>query len=202
MSTSSEPAHLDPSNPIYYAPRALRERAKSRNISELPKDNSPPSFESSLMEAIEKATRSPLDPKVVDDPPGYDKGLGQWTVAWWSAVAVGGVALLALTLVIGTAFWRDHAQESTASSILGLPKTALKQAPREEQSTPALAELATRLAIEQAAQATEPARTHAQSEALLNRFLQWQQKLETQLASRNARQRATLPNNGADLSLG
>ena len=179
MSTSSEPAHLDPSNPIYYAPRSLRERAKSGNITkELPKDNSPPSFESSLMEAIEKATRSPLDPEVVDDPPGYDKGLGQWTVAWWSAVAVGGLALLALTLVITMAFWRDHAQESNASSVLTLPKTALKQAPRADQSKPALAEFAMRLAVDRANQATQPARTHEQSDALLHRFLQWQQKLD------------------------
>jgi hypothetical protein len=180
MSTSSEPAHLDPSNPIYYAPRSLRERAKSRNItSELPKDNSPPYFESSLMEAIEKATRSPLDPEAVDAPLGYDKGLGQWTVAWWSAVAVGGLALLALTLVIAIAFWRDHAQESSASSVLALPKTALKQAPRADQSKPALAEFTTGQAIDRANQATQPARTHAQSEALLNRFLQWQQNLDS-----------------------
>ena len=187
MSTSSEPAHLDPSNPIYYAPRALRERAKSGNTaSELARDkvSSPPSFESSLMEAIEKSTRSPLDLEAVDAPAvdaplRYDRGLGQWTVAWWSAVAVGGLALLALTLVIVMAFWRVHAPESNASSTLGLSKTALHPAPREYPSKPALAEFATRPAIDQAAQATQHARTHEQSEALLHRFLQWQQTLDS-----------------------
>lgn len=181
MSTSSEPAHLDPSNPIYYAPRSLRERAKSGNIAELPRDkvSSPPSFESSLIEAIEKSTRSPLDPEAVDARLGYDRGLGQWTVAWWSAVAIGGLALLALALVIVMAFWRVQAPESNASSTLGLSKTARQQAPREYPSKPALVELATRPAIDQAARPTQPASTPEQSEALLNRFLQWQQNLDS-----------------------
>ena len=187
MSTSSEQDHLDPSNPIYYAPRSLREGAKFRIARsndakpELPKNSvsSPSSFETLLMEAVRKSMGNPLDSEAVNEPPGYDNGLGRWMdgfrVAWWSAAAVGGLALVALLFVIMIPASRSHAPDSNASGAMESLKTALKQAPREDQSKPAVAEFATG----RAAQPTQPAMTHEQSEALLHRFLQWQQKVDS-----------------------
>jgi hypothetical protein len=182
MSNLSEPADLDPSNPIYFAPRSLRERARSGNISsKLPKDNSLPpfSFEASLMEAIEKSNRSPFDPELGNDRPGYGKRPGQRTVAWWWIAAIGGLALLALTLVNVMLFLGDRAQQSNASSLPRLPKTELTKAPREDPSRPALAEFSKSPAIDLTTPQPHPAMTHEQSEALLHRFLQWQQNLDS-----------------------
>jgi hypothetical protein len=112
MSTPSEQDHLDPSNPIYYAPRSLREGIKFRITRsndaepELPKNSvsSPSSFENLLMEAVRKFTGIPLDADGVNEQHRYDNGPGRWMartrVAWWSAAAVGGLALVALVFVI------------------------------------------------------------------------------------------------------
>jgi hypothetical protein len=189
MSTSSEQDHLEPNDPMYYAPRWLREGANSRFAfndikTELPKNSvSSPSFDSLLAEAVNKSPRNPLNPEAIHEPPGYDYGLGQWTelipVARWFAAAVGVSALVALFFVIIIPASRDHAQDSNASGFLEALKTAFKQAPREGESKPALAEFETILATNRAAQPAEPAMTHEQSEALLHQFLQWQQKLDS-----------------------
>ena len=192
MSTSSEQDRLDPNNPLYYGPRPLRGGAKSRLTAShdpnpgVPKNSvsSPSSFDTLLMEAVNNSPRNPLDPEAIHEPPGYDNGLGQWTepipVARWFAAAVGVSALVALFFVIIIPASRDHAQDSKASGFILEPlKTALKQAPREGESEPALAEFETILATNRAAQPAEPVNTHEQSEALLHRFLQWQQKLDS-----------------------
>jgi hypothetical protein len=172
MSTPSEQDHLDPSNPIYYAPRSLREGIKFRITRsndaepELPKNSvsSPSSFENLLMEAVRKSTDIPLDADGVNEPHRYDNGPGRWMartrVAWWSAAAaVGGLALVALVFVIIIPASRSHAPDSNVSGAMESLKTALGQAPPEDPS--------------------KPANTHQQSEALLHRFLQWQQKLDS-----------------------
>jgi hypothetical protein len=191
MSTSSEQDHLEPNNPMYYGPRRLREGEKSRLTAShdtnpgLPKNSvsSPSSFDTLLMEAVNNSPRNPLDPEAIHEPPEYDNGLGQWTepipVARWFAAAVGVSAFAALFFVIIIPASRDHAQDSNASGFLEALKTAFKQAPREGESKPALAEFETILATNRAAQPAEPAMTHEQSEALLHQFLQWQQKLDS-----------------------
>jgi hypothetical protein len=191
MSTSSEQDHLDPSNPIYYAPRSLREGTRFRigrsndAEPELSKNSgsSPSSFENLLMEAVRKSTGIPLDADGVGEPPRYDNGPGRWMertrVAWWSAAAVGGLALIALFFVILIPASQSHAPDSNVSGAMESLKTALRRAPPDDPSKPALAEFATGLAIDRAAQPTQPANTHQQSEALLHRFLQWQQKIDS-----------------------
>lgn len=191
MSTQSEQDDLDPSNPIYYAPRSLREGTRFRITRsndaepELPKDggSSPSSFESLLREAVRKSAGSPLDADGVNEPHRYDNRLGRWMertrVAWWSAAAVGGLALVALFFVIMIPASRSRAPDSNVSGAMESLKTALRQAPAEDPSKPALPEFATSLAIDRAVQPTQPANTHQQSEALLHRFLQWQQKLDS-----------------------
>lgn len=190
MSTPSEQDHLDPSNPIYYAPRSLRERTKLRIARsndarpELPDNSvsSPSSFETLLLEAVKKSIGNPFDSEAVDEPSGHDDGHGRWMeripAVWWSAAAVGGVALVALFLVIMIPVSRSHAPDGNVSGAVESLR-ALKQAPREDQSKPAAAEFATSVTIDRAAQPTQPAVTHEQSEALLHRFLQWQQKLDS-----------------------
>jgi hypothetical protein len=188
MSTSSEQDHLDPNNPLYYGPRPLREGSKSRLTAShdtnpgLPKNSvSSPSFDTLLAEAVNKSPPNPLGPEAIPEPPEYDNGLGQWTepipVVRWFAAAVGLSAFAALFFVIIPAS-RDHAQDSNASVLESL-KTAFKQAPREGEPKPALAQFETILATNRTAQPAEPAMTHEQSEALLHQFLQWQQKLDS-----------------------
>jgi hypothetical protein len=186
MSIPSEQDHLDPRNPVYYAPSSLREGSRFRITRSDDAEPGPPgngasppsSFETLLMEAVRKSTGIPLDAEDIDQPPGY----GWWTewisVASWSAVAVGGLALIALFFLIVIPASQSHAPDGNASGAMESLKTALRQAPREDPSKPALADFATSLAIDRAAQPAQPAVTPAQSEALLHRFLQWQQKLD------------------------
>ncbi|MDE2601949.1 MAG: hypothetical protein KGL62_06210 [Bradyrhizobium sp.] len=172
MSTSSRQDPFDPDNPFRYAPRPLRDEAKPRSAAsnsvkpELPRNSasSPSSFENLLREAVRKSVGIPPDPEAVHEPPEQNNELGRWMeripVGWWSAAAVGGLALVALFFLIPVS--GSHAPDSNVSGAVESLKTAVKQASREDQTSP-----------------TQPAMTHEHSEALLHRFLQWQQKLDS-----------------------
>jgi hypothetical protein len=195
MSTLGEEDPLDPNNPMSYAPPWMREEARSRSIAsnetklELPQRNvtSPSSFDT-FSEAVSKSLRNRLEPEVMHEPPGYNNRFGQWRelipVAVRFAAAVGVSALVALFFVFMIPASRDraqdHVQDSTASLVPALSKTASQtQAPRESESKPALAQFETILAADRAAQPAENAGTHEQSEALLHQFVRWQQKLDS-----------------------
>jgi hypothetical protein len=190
MSTTNDEEHLDPNNPMSYAPRWMREEAKSRaeasddSMPELPKRSVavslPNSFDVLLKEAISKSLRHPLDPETVQAP----AGLGQWRelfpVAARFAAAIGVSTLVALFFVYVIPASREHAQDSNASGVLqSLTAAFHKQAPREAEAKPATTEVQTILAANRAAQPAGAAMTHEQSEALLHQFVQWQQKLDS-----------------------
>ena len=79
MSAMSEQNNLSPREPLYYAPRWLRERSALRlsPLSEtgperarLPVSSSP-SFNALYEEAVSKALQSPLDPEVIHESPEF-----------------------------------------------------------------------------------------------------------------------------------
>ena len=67
MSSVSEQDHLNPRDPLYYAPRSLRERSATRGASpETP--FSAVTFGSQLESAVSDALRHPLDPELMHEP--------------------------------------------------------------------------------------------------------------------------------------
>src|SRR5882757_8797780 len=164
MSTYSEQGNLNPNDPMYYAPRWLRERSawrpssSSEPSSERPEGpaSSSPAFDGLLEEAVPKALRRPRDPDVIHEPRGFvrelDRRIALISVAGRFAAAVGIAALVALFFVIMVPASRDYAGPpgggvSSFSGILQTIKTAFYQLPpREDDSKPALSEFQTILA--------------------------------------------------------
>jgi hypothetical protein len=186
MSSVSELDHLNPNDPTYYAPRWLRERPEqrssaSRQTSEPVRDPvfSPASLDIQLENAVSDALWHPLDPEVIHEPPGLadelDRRAALMSVVGRFAAAVGVSAIVALFFVIMVPASRlPDGVSSSSSGILRSLKTALLQpAQREEDSRSAITEFQPILAA--AAQAPQSV-THAESEQLLQQFLQWRQK--------------------------
>jgi hypothetical protein len=187
MGTLSEKDPLDPGNPIYYAPRRMREEnpqlpASTDTMGGL---SSPSSIDTLLKQAVSKSFRT-LDPVAMNEPPALQwRDLIPAAARLAAAVGVAGLAALFVVLMIPAA--KNQAQDSDASSLAEAPKTASDvpktssetQAPREEEATPALAEFGTILAASRTVQPTAPAMTHEQSEALLQQFLRWRDKLDS-----------------------
>jgi hypothetical protein len=187
MSTYSEHGNLNPNDPMYYAPRWLRERSalrlspSSEPSSERPRGpvSSSPTFDL-LEEGVLKALRRPLDPEVIHESPGdvreLDRRVALIRGAGRFAAAVGISALVALFFAIMV---RDYARQpdggaSSPSGILQSIKTAFYQPPRREDDLkPALSEFQTILASPRTSQAVI---THEQSETVLQQFIQWRQK--------------------------
>lgn len=188
MSTYREYANLNPNDPMYYAPRWLRERSalrlspSSESSSERPRGpvSSSPAFDGLLEEAFPEALRRPLDPEVIHESPGFVSELDRRAAlirgAGRFAAAVGISALVALFFAIMV---RDYARQpdggaSSLSGILQSIKTAFYQPPRREDDlNPALSEFQTIPASPRTSQAVI---THEQSEMVLRQFLQWRQK--------------------------
>ena len=77
MSSVSEQDHINPRDPLYYAPRWLRDRSASRDDApETP--FSPASFDSQLESAVSDALRHPLDPQVMREPELARRRCGAW----------------------------------------------------------------------------------------------------------------------------
>jgi hypothetical protein len=188
MSTYNEHAHLDPNDPMYYAPRWLRERSavrlspSSEPSSERPRGpvSSSLAFDGLLEEAVPRALRRPRDPEVIHESPGFVREQDRWVAlirrAGRFAAAVGISALVAMFFAIMV---RDYARQpdggaSSPSGILQSIKNAFYQPPRREDDLkPALSEFQTILASPQTSQAVT---THEQSGTVLQQFLQWRQK--------------------------
>jgi len=192
MSTYSEQGNLNPNDPMYYAPRWLRERSTWRPSgepgSERPEgavSSSPAllAFDDLLEEPVPKALLRPSDPEVIHEPPGFarelDRRIALINVAGRFAAAVGIAALVALFVVIMVPASRDYAGQpgggaSSFSGILQSIKAAFYQLPpREDDSKPALSESQPILASTRTNQAVM---SREQSETLLQQFLQWRQK--------------------------
>ena len=197
-SLSSEQDHLNPNDQLYYAPRWLRERSEPVSASPSPvpapaaekkseslaRPVSPPhSFDALLEEAVAESLRHPLDPQVMNEPPGFvrelDRRMAILSVAGRFAAAIGVSAIVALFFVIMVPASRDYSRQpetdnSSVSGFLQSLKTALSQ-PRQkdDDAKPALAEFQAILASPPAA---PPPVSREESETLLQQFVQWQQK--------------------------
>ena len=170
MSSMSEQDHLNPRDPLYYAPRSMRERSATRGTS-LEKPFSAVSFDSQLESAVSDALRHPLDPEVMQDPDRQSKK-ALWTVAARFAAAIGVAALVALFFVVAVPGSRQSDSEpSTFTNFTQSIKNTLSPSGEASQK-PAINEF-------QALLASTPPSAPAASEQdsqLLKQFMQWREK--------------------------
>ncbi len=192
MSTLGEQEQLNPNDRLYYAPRWLREKpeAAASSSPEAGPANltrAPQSFDSLLEEAVADSLRHPLDPEVMNEPPGIvrelDRRMAILSVAGRFAAAIGVSAIVALFFVIMVPASRDYARQqpdnnaAAVSGMLQSLKTATSQpAQKEDDAKPALSEFQGLLASTPANQPAQPPVTREESETLLQQFVQWQQK--------------------------
>jgi len=185
MSSLSEPDHLNPNEPTYYAPRWLRDRpevrlAPSQETSSEPvrSPNSRPaaSLDTQLENAVSSALWHPLDPEVIQEPPGLaeemDRGTALITVAGRFAAAVGVSAIVALFFVIMVPASRLPDSGSSPGIMKSIKSALFQPGQHGDASKPAIAEFQPILA---SAQSSHPA-TREQSGQLLQQFMQWRQK--------------------------
>lgn len=171
MSSVSEQDHLNPRDPLYYAPRSLRERSATRGASP-EKPFAPTSFDSQLESAVSDALRHPLDPELMHEP-DLESKKALWTIAARFAGAIGVAALVALFFVVAVPGLRqsDGEQPSTLSNVSQSIKNALSPSGEAGQK-PAINEF-------QALLASTPPSAPAASEQdspLLKQFMQWREK--------------------------
>jgi hypothetical protein len=172
MSSVSEQEHLNPRDPLYYAPRSLRERSAMRSAGS-ETAFSPVSFDSQLESAVSDALRHPLDPEVMHEP-DLESRKALWTIAARFAAAIGVAALVALFFVVAVPGSRQSDGETSTSAFTNVTqsiKSALSQSGEASQK-PAINEF-------QALLASTPPSAPAASEQdsqLLKQFMQWREK--------------------------
>jgi hypothetical protein len=189
MSSLSEQDHLNPQDPKYYAPRWLRERTESplsssRETRSEPVRGpiSPPaSLDIQLESAVSDALWHPLSPEVIDEPSEFeaerDRRKALINVAGRFAAAVGVSAVVALFFVFMIPASRDHAFQpgGSGSSFAGMMQSIravlYRPTQKDDDSKPALSEFRQILAS-----TGQPVTTREESETLLQKFVQWQQK--------------------------
>jgi len=185
MSSLSEQEHLNPNEPTYYAPRWLRERPEVRvapsneKTAEPVRSPSPrpaASLDTQLENAVSSALWHPLDPEVIQEPPGLaeemDRGSALITVAGRFAAAVGVSAIVALFFVIMVPASRLPDSGGSSGIVKSIKSALFQPSARDDGSKPAIAEFQPILA---SAQSNQPA-TREQSGQLLQQFMQWRQK--------------------------
>src|SRR5437764_12616857 len=151
-----------PNDPLYYAPRRLREKPEQLFNSEAPTNSVyqplPRSLDPEVMQEVSALAR---------DHVGRRKGL-------FGAAAIGVSALAALFVVLMVhASQEQDAGASFAAAVQSLKTAQPQQA--EAGSKPALAEFRGLLTSTEAGQDA----THEQAEKPLQQFMQWRQKADT-----------------------
>ena len=170
MSSVSDQEHLNPRDPLYYAPRSLRERSALRGSgSGLP--FSPTSYDSQLESAVSDALRHPLDPELMQEP-GMGSKKALWTVAARFAAAIGVAALVALFFVVAVPGMRQSDGETSAFANLAQSIRNTLSSSGDASQKPALNEFQALLA---ATPASAPATSEKDNE-LLKQFMQWREK--------------------------
>lgn len=170
MSSVSEQDHINPRDPLYYAPRWLRDRSATLRPADPATPFSPASFDSQLEGAVSDALRHPLDPEVMREPDLEKKAL--WSVAARFTAAIGVSAVVALFFVVVVPGSRQgDGEPSTFSGIAQSIKSALFQS-SETSPKPAINEFQAILATSQPGNAA----TSDQSGQLLKQFMQWREK--------------------------
>jgi hypothetical protein len=172
MSSVSEQEHLNPRDPLYYAPRSLRERSAVRGAG-TETAFSPVSFDSQLESAVSDALRHPLDPEMMHEP-GLESKKALWTVAARFAAAIGVAALVALFFVVAVPGSRQSDGETSTSTFANVTQSirnALSPSGEASQK-PAINEFQALLA------STPPSAPPAseQDSQLLKQFMQWREK--------------------------
>jgi len=172
MSSVSEQDHLNPRDPLYYAPRSLRERSAMRGASS-EMTFAPTSFDSQLESAVSDALRHPLDPEIMHEP-GLESRKALWTIAARFAAAVGVAALVALFFVVAVPGSRQSDGEPSASAFSNFAQSIKNALPAsgEGAQKPAINEFQALLA---ASPASAPAASE-QDNQLLKQFMQWREK--------------------------
>ena len=167
MSSVSEQDHLNPRDPLYYAPRGMRDRSTAARGAAPGTPFSPASFDTQLENAVSDALRHPLDPQVMSEPEMEPKK-ELWRVAARFGAAVGVSAFVAMFFVIIVPGSRPGDNEPSAfSTLVQSVKSALVQA-RDDSPKPAISEFQAVLSAAPAnAAASEP------SGQLLKQFMQW-----------------------------
>jgi hypothetical protein len=185
-----------PHEPLYYAPSSWHQRSRPRSpplapsstaslsseIEPLPFPHAPSScgpLDAELEQAVYEALRRPLDPVSVSGPGDFlhdlDRRIRLFSIAGRIAAAVGFSAVVALLFVFMGPGAGDYAQTDPAPADVVPPsKAALNQpaAGTGEDAKPALCGLQTILGAPQ----IQPVMSHAESETLLQQFMQWREK--------------------------
>jgi hypothetical protein len=177
----SRPDEPDPNNPndlTYYAPRELRERAKSASLSQEVRSEparSPISYRPSPDVRLNTPVylRHPPVPEVIHESAGPERRAALFGVAGRFAAVAAFVTVVALLFVVISPALRQSGASSTPSEITGSIRTALPQPSQDQnEAKPALAEFQGVLA---SIPTSKPA-TPEQPPQLLQQFLQWRQK--------------------------
>ena len=179
MSGPSDPTN--PNDPTHYAPRELREKAKSASLSQDARSEvarSPVSQRPSMDVSLKRPVY--LRPPPIPDRRYQDaeaerefRPTAVFSVAGRFAAVAAFVAIVALLFILVLPVLRESEASSTAPEVTGSTQTALPQAAQTESGSKlALAEFQGLLA---SVPDSKPAR-HEQSPELLQRFLQWRQK--------------------------
>jgi hypothetical protein len=186
MSRPDEPDSTNPNDLSYYAPRELRERARSVSLSQEVRpepDRSQTSYRPSS-DVRPVYLRPPSAPGAIQQYGVRERDqrrTGLFGVAGRFAAVAAFVMVVALVFVVISPAPRQSGASSTPSEIKGSTKsevtgsiaTALPQSSQDEnQAKPALAEFQGFLAT---APASKPA-TPEQPPQLLQQFLQWREK--------------------------
>jgi hypothetical protein len=181
MSRPDEPDPTNPDDLTYYAPRELRERAKSVSLSQEVRSEparSPISYRPSPDVRLKTPVylRRPPVPEVIHDAAGLERELRRaalFGLAGRFVTVAAFVTVVALLFIVMSPALRKSDASSTPSENTGSIKAALPQSSQEENGAkPALAEFQGVLA---SAPASKPA-TPEQPPQLLQQFLQWRQK--------------------------
>ena len=179
--------------PCYDAPHSWLDRLRSWSLRSLAFSASATRFsdqpsrggadaprpEAELEEAVHAALRRPRETEIISEPAGFfhelDRRIALISVAGRFAAAIGVAAVVALFFVVMIPAARDFAGQTDGapSGIIQSMKAALNEQPSAgEEAKPGLCELQTILGAPQ----SQPAMSHAQSETLLQQFMQWREK--------------------------
>ena len=173
MSSVSEQEHINPRDPLYYAPRWLRERSASTRDGKPETSFSPASFDTQLESAVSDALRHPLDPEIMDEPNLQSKK-ALWSVAARFAAAIGVAALVALFFVVAVPGSRQsEGEQAQAPSLSGVAQSIKSALSQDASQKPAINEFQALLA---ATPPTPSAPASAEQSQLLQQFMQWREK--------------------------
>jgi hypothetical protein len=189
MSVFSEQEPTDPQDLSHYAPRRRGERSGlhlrtvASSVGETKFDrpfrvdaSSSPfasSLDAQLEEAIGESLRRHLDPQILPEPPAFARERSRRnrfpTVGGSIALAVGVAAVVALLVVVVVPGSRDRSAGSGLAAAMEfvLPRADNAAKSAHSQSRPVLASGDGSQAV-----------THEQSDQLLDRFVQWRQKVD------------------------